>query len=72
MQDLTNPGLAAIHSYLFASHLPVINGIELNSPQFTPQANEPWLPQLGSLFDVRDGRHRLNVAAQGLGSDVGG
>lgn len=70
MQDLTNPGLAAIHSYLFAAHLPVINGIELNSPQFTPQANALWLPRLSGLFGVRDGRHRLAEHAVGLGSEL--
>ncbi len=70
MQDLSNPGYAAIHSYLFAAHLPVLNGIELNSPQFTPQANESWLPRLNSLFDVRNGRHRLNLPVVGLGSTL--
>lgn len=70
MQDLTNPGIAAIHSWLFAAHLPVINGIELNSPQFTPQANQPWLPKLSGLFDVCGGRHVLNPNIPGLGSRI--
>jgi L-alanine-DL-glutamate epimerase-like enolase superfamily enzyme len=68
MQDLTNPGLAAIHSYLLAARLPLLGGIELNSPQFTPHANEPWLPRLAPLFDVRDGFHRLPTDVPGLGS----
>lgn len=70
MQDLTNPGFAAIHSYLVAARLPLLGGIELNSPQFTPQANAPWLPRLAGLFEVRDGRHRLCVDAVGLGSSL--
>lgn len=70
MQDLTNPGLSAIHSWLFAAHLPVINGVELNSPQFTPQANIPWLPRLSGLFEVRGGLHRMNPLITGLGSDL--
>lgn len=69
MQDLTNPGLAAIHSWLFAAHVPTINGIELNSPQFTPDANIDWLPRLDGLFAPLDGFHRLpNPAPIGLGS----
>ncbi len=68
MQDLTNPGIAAIHSWLTASHLPVMNGIELNSPQFTPQANESWLPRLESLFIARRGVHEFNPQVIGLGA----
>jgi L-alanine-DL-glutamate epimerase-like enolase superfamily enzyme len=68
-QDLTNPGLAAIHAFLCAAHLPVINGIELNSPQFTPDANADWLPRLASLFEPEDGYHRLpGGVPTGLGS----
>jgi len=70
MQDLTNPGISAIHSWLVAAHLPVINGIELNSPQFTPQANAAALPALAGLFDIRDGSHRMNPQTAGLGSDL--
>lgn len=71
MQDLTNPGLAAIHAALLASRLNTINGIELNSPQFTPAANAEWLPRLGGLFEVRDGAHRLpDIEPIGLGSTL--
>lgn len=58
-QDLTNPGLAAIHSALLAAHLPVTNGVEINSPQYTPAANADWLPRLAELFEPTNGRHRL-------------
>lgn len=69
MQDLTNPGVAAIHAALFAAHLHTANGVELNSPQFTPGANAEWLPRLSGLFRVRDGMHRLtDLDPAGLGS----
>jgi L-alanine-DL-glutamate epimerase-like enolase superfamily enzyme len=58
-QDLTNPGMAAVHSFLMAAHLHPSNGIELNSPQYTPDANNDWLPRLSSLFAPTDGCHRL-------------
>lgn len=70
MQDLTNPGFAAVHSYLVAAHLPVINGIELNSPQFTPQANEDWLPKYRELFEPKDGQHRVSTIPVGLGTSL--
>lgn len=71
LQDLTNPGYSAIHAFLFGAHLPVRRGVELNSPQYTPAANEPWLPRLGGLFAITDGRHRLDaVDCPGLGSNL--
>ncbi|MFW6060067.1 MAG: enolase C-terminal domain-like protein, partial [Phycisphaeraceae bacterium] len=71
MQDLTNPGYSAIHSALFAGHVPTINGVELNSPQFTPDANRDWLPRLAGLFEPTDGIHRLPTATpRGLGSTL--
>lgn len=69
LQDLTNPGLAAIHAALFAAHVPTINGVELNSPQFTPAANAAWLPRLQGLLDPHDGVHHLPRQPHvGLGS----
>lgn len=59
LQDLTNPGVSLIHSALMAAHLPTINGLEANSPQFTPAANAEFLPRLACLFEPRDGCHRL-------------
>jgi L-alanine-DL-glutamate epimerase-like enolase superfamily enzyme len=59
LQDLTNPGLAAIHAALFASRVPTLNGVELNSPQFTPAANAEWLPRMAALLDPQDGTHHL-------------
>jgi hypothetical protein len=69
LQDLTNPGLAAIHSALFAAHVPTCNGVEINSPQFTPAANAPWLPCLSGLFEPKKGVHHLAMTKPpGLGS----
>lgn len=69
LQDLTNPGYSGIHAALFAAYIPTINGVELNSPQFTPAANESFMPQWAGLFDVHDGYHHLHrVAPAGLGS----
>lgn len=71
VQDLTNPGLAAIHSCLLAQHTPNINGVELNSPQFTPAANDAWAVREASLFTPVDGRHRVSdPMAVGLGSGL--
>lgn len=72
MQDLTNPGYAAIHSALLASRLPVTNGIELNAAQFTPDANADWLPRLAPLLAPLDGTHRLpeDSVLYGLGSTL--
>ncbi len=69
LQDLTNPGLSAIHAALFAAHVPTVNGVELNSPQYTPAANEEWLPRLAGLLSPTDGSHALSDATPlGLGS----
>lgn len=69
LQDLTNPGFSAIHAALFAAHVPMINGVELNSPQYTPDANAAWFPRLSGLFDPADGLHHLpDAMPSGLGS----
>lgn len=62
MQDLTNPGVSLIHSALMAAHLPTINGLEANSPQFTPAANAEFLPRLACLFEPRNACHQLPTA----------
>ncbi|MFO0870195.1 MAG: enolase C-terminal domain-like protein [Pirellulales bacterium] len=59
LQDLTNPGRAALHAAVLGAYLPTLNGLELNSPQFTPQANAAWLPRWQPLLDPRDGWHRF-------------
>ncbi len=72
VQDLTNPGLAAIHSCLLAQHVPSINGVELNSPQFTPAANDAWTGHEAGLFTPTDGCHQVtDPMTPGLGSRLG-
>jgi hypothetical protein len=71
LQDLTNPGYSFIHAALFAAFVPTINGVELNSPQFTPDANRQWSDRLPHLFTPTDGRHRLpETIPFGLGSEI--
>lgn len=71
LQDLTNPGYSAIHAFLFGAHVATLNGVELNSPQYTPAANEPWLPALSELLEPRRGVHRLpQTEIPGLGSGL--
>ena len=71
VQDLTNPGLSAINSCLLAQYTPNMNGVELNSPQFTPAANAPWLKTESSLFHPTDGTHRVSdPLTTGLGSTL--
>lgn len=73
LQDLTNPGYSAIHAFLLGAHLATLNGIELNSPQYTPAANQSWLPALSGLFEPRDGIHRFPLLeTPGLGSSIVG
>ncbi len=59
LQDLTNPGASMVHAALFAAHVPTQNGVELNSPQFTPNANDAWRNVYPNLFQVHDGLHQL-------------
>lgn len=69
LQDLTNPGISAVHAALLAAHLPTVNGVELNSPQFTPAANAEVAPHWPGLFDIAGGQHRLrDTTPVGLGT----
>ena len=71
LQDLTNPGLSMIHAALFAAHVHTINDVELNSPQFTPAANTPWLTRQAGLFNPHGGVHKLTDNHPiGLGSNL--
>lgn len=71
LQDLTNPGISLIHAALVGAHLPTINGAELNSPQFTPAANQEYAERMPELFEPGDGVHRLpRTIPAGLGGDL--
>jgi hypothetical protein len=50
--------------------MPTSNGLELNSPQFLPEANAAWLPRYAPLLEPRDGTHRWTEDfPAGLGGD---
>lgn len=55
VQDLTCPGASLIHSAGIASHVPGVSGIEANSRQYMPAANERWQKTHPGLFIVKDG-----------------
>ncbi|MBI1762448.1 MAG: mandelate racemase/muconate lactonizing enzyme family protein [Acidobacteria bacterium] len=55
VQDLTCPGASLIHSAGIAAHVPGVSGIEANSRQYMPAANEPWKKTQPGLFIVKDG-----------------
>jgi L-alanine-DL-glutamate epimerase-like enolase superfamily enzyme len=55
VQDLTCPGASLIHSVGIATHVPGVAGIESNSRQYVPVANEPWKDRFPGIFIVKDG-----------------
>jgi hypothetical protein len=70
VQDLTNPGLALIHSVGMAARLSPLKGVEANARQFIPQANETIEDPAfqAGLVNIRDGFARWPVqGAVGLG-----
>ena len=66
LQDLTNPALAAVQALGLAARLRTLNGIELNSPQFTPLANTEVAVMHPGVFEVRHGEHDASTI-QGIG-----
>jgi L-alanine-DL-glutamate epimerase-like enolase superfamily enzyme len=71
MMDLTNPGYAAIQSALFAAHLPGVTNMEMNAAQYTPAANEAWLPRLATLLEPTNGIHKIpSPTPPGLGGNL--
>jgi len=68
VQDLTNPGISLIQSVGIAAHLRTLNGVEANSRQFFPAANEPEMPVHPDVFRFRQGRiHTASIRGAGLG-----
>jgi hypothetical protein len=71
VMDLTNPGYAAIQSALFAAHLPGVTNMEMNAAQYTPAANESWLPRLAALLAPTNGIHQIpSPIPPGLGGNL--
>jgi L-alanine-DL-glutamate epimerase-like enolase superfamily enzyme len=68
LQDLSNPSLSAVHALGLAARLRTLNGIELNTMQYTPAANAAVLPSHPGVFTVRGGEHdAATVSGPGLG-----
>jgi hypothetical protein len=55
VQDLTNPGLALLHSVGMAAHLNPLMGVEANSRQFYPATSDPEAAVHRSIVDIRGG-----------------
>lgn len=55
VQDLSCPGASLIHSAGIASHVPGVSGIEANSRQYLPAANDPWKAKFPGIFVIKDG-----------------
>jgi L-alanine-DL-glutamate epimerase-like enolase superfamily enzyme len=68
IQDLTNPGLALLHSVGLAAHLSPLLGVEANSRQFYPATSAPEAAVHPAVVDIRDGVARTaTLAGPGLG-----
>ena len=71
LQDLSNPSLAALHALGLAARLHSLNGIELNSPQFTPSANVAAATAHPGAFAARRGEHDAStLTGAGLGYGI--
>jgi len=71
IQDLTNPSIAQIESVGLAARTYPIKGVEANSRQFFPAANEIVAPAHPELFSIRDGCARTaSLAGTGLGMNI--
>lgn len=68
IQDLTNPGIALIQSVGLAGHLRPLKGLEANSRQFFPAANEPESRVHPGVFRLEDGAiDTSTIGGPGLG-----
>jgi L-alanine-DL-glutamate epimerase-like enolase superfamily enzyme len=71
VQDLTNPSLAMVESVGLAARIHTIKGMEANSRQFFPKANEAAARVHPELFTIRDGKARTSsIKGTGLGFRV--
>ena len=71
VQDLTNPSLAMIESVGLAARIHTIKGVEANSRQFFPKANEAAARVHPDLFHVRNGLVKTHsITGTGLGMGV--
>ncbi len=69
VQDLSCPGASLIHSASIASHVPGVSGIEANSRQYLPAANDPWRLKFPGIFTIKDGTMKTAaLTGPGLGA----
>jgi L-alanine-DL-glutamate epimerase-like enolase superfamily enzyme len=72
VQDLTNPCISLIESVGLAARTHPIKGVEANSRQFFPAANEPAARVHPGLYEIRDGYARTaSLGRTGLGLRIG-
>jgi len=68
VQDLTNPGLALVHSVGLAARLSPLKGVEANARQFIPHANTSIADRFPGLVNIQEGlAHWPERTACGLG-----
>ena len=71
VQDLTNPSIALIQSVGLAARTHTILGVEANSRQFFPAANEAAARVHPGLYEIRDGYARTaSLRGPGLGMQI--
>ncbi|MCD6289437.1 MAG: hypothetical protein J7M34_02955 [Anaerolineae bacterium] len=71
VQDLTNPGLALIHSVGLAARLHPLMGVEANSRQYFPATSEPEAAVHPGIFSRRGGVVRTDtLRGPGLGYQI--
>jgi len=68
IQDLTNPGIALLHSVGLAGHLSPTKGVESNSRQFFPATSEPEKKIHPGVYRLTKGRiDTRTICGPGLG-----
>lgn len=71
VQDLSNPSLALLQSVGLAGRIHPVKGVEANSRQFFPSANELICPVHSEICRVRDGIVRTSsLQGKGLGFQI--
>jgi L-alanine-DL-glutamate epimerase-like enolase superfamily enzyme len=71
IQDLTNPGLALLHSVGLGAHLSPMMGVEANSRQYYPDTSAPESRVHPEIVNVRNGVARTEtLRGVGLGYQV--
>ncbi len=71
VQDLTNPSIALIESVGLAARIHTIKGVEANSRQFFPLANEPESKVHPDLYNIKNGVAKTtSITGTGLGFKI--